>query len=73
MALPGAIEIALESKQTAGKKMNYRGPCDGEIGLPVDRFPEAPYGYLTWNNNDDGPGCLALTARRSGNSLVPPD
>jgi len=44
----------LETKQTYGMKVNYEGPNDGTIGLRFHkaRFPECPYGYLTWVNTD---------------------
>jgi len=42
----------LETKQTYGMRVNYNGPNDGRIGLSAQRFPESPYGYLTWVNTD---------------------
>ncbi|MCZ6634782.1 MAG: serine hydrolase [bacterium] len=44
----------LETKQTHGMRVNYEGPNDGMCHLRfcADRFPECPYGYLTWTNSD---------------------
>jgi hypothetical protein len=42
----------LESKQTSGMRVNYNGPNDGRVGLSPEKFPECPYGYLTWVNTD---------------------
>jgi CubicO group peptidase (beta-lactamase class C family) len=42
----------LESKHTHGAKVNYDGPDDGRVGLDPKRFPEAPYGFMTWVNID---------------------
>jgi CubicO group peptidase (beta-lactamase class C family) len=42
----------LESKQTSGMLVNYNGPNDGRIGLSPEKFPECPYGYLTWVNTN---------------------
>ena len=42
----------LEYKQTYGAKANYNGPDDGIISLSLKKFPEAPYGYMTWVNTD---------------------
>lgn len=42
----------LERKQTYGMKVNYEGPNDGRISLDPRKFPESPYGYLTWVNTD---------------------
>ncbi|MCX8038018.1 MAG: beta-lactamase family protein [Candidatus Sumerlaeia bacterium] len=44
----------LETKQTAGMRVNYHGPNDGQIGLDRygDRFEECPYGFMTWTNSD---------------------
>lgn len=45
----------LETKQTRGMKVNYNGPNDGRpttlFGKEA-RYPEAPYGFLTWVNTD---------------------
>ena len=43
---------ALETKQTRGMRVNYEGPNDGRIGLSPAKYPECPYGYLTWANTD---------------------
>ena len=45
---------ALETKQTQGMKVNYEGPNDGVSHLSAyeDKFPECPYGFLTWTNSD---------------------
>jgi CubicO group peptidase (beta-lactamase class C family) len=42
----------LERKQTRGMRVNYNGPNDGRIGLDPAKFPEAPYGFMTWVNTD---------------------
>ena len=42
----------LEQKQTGGIAVNYDGPDDGKIDLDPQRFPEAPYGFMTWVNTD---------------------
>ncbi len=42
----------LERKQTGGIGVNYNGPDDGTIDLDPQRFPEAPYGFMTWVNTD---------------------
>lgn len=42
----------LESKQTHGARVNYDGPDDGRVGLDPKKFPEAPYGFMTWVNTD---------------------
>jgi len=42
----------LERKQTGGIAVNYDGPDDGKIDLDPQRFPEAPYGFMTWVNTD---------------------
>ena len=42
----------LETKQTSGAIVNYDGPDDGKVGLDPKRFPEAPYGFMTWVNTD---------------------
>jgi CubicO group peptidase (beta-lactamase class C family) len=42
----------LESKQIHGARVNYDGPDDGRVGLDPKRFPEAPYGFMTWVNTD---------------------
>ena len=41
----------LERKQTAGMRVNYKGPYDGDVGLSEAQFPTPPYGYLTWTNS----------------------
>jgi hypothetical protein len=48
---PSFIE-QLESRQTRGAAVNYEGPDDGRVGLDPGRFPEAPYGFMTWVNTD---------------------
>ena len=52
--IPQAFVEALERKQTYGMSVNYEGPCDGKTHLHAyaDRFPECPYGYMTWVNTD---------------------
>jgi CubicO group peptidase (beta-lactamase class C family) len=50
--IPRSFVEALETKQTYGKKVNYKGPNDGIIGFNLKDFPESPYGYLTWVNTD---------------------
>jgi CubicO group peptidase (beta-lactamase class C family) len=50
--VPRAFVEALERKQTRGMKVNYQGPNDGMIGMDPKAFPEAPYGFLTWSNED---------------------
>ena len=43
----------LETKQTRGMLVNYVGPNDGTLPfLTPAKFPEAPYGYMTWVNTD---------------------
>ncbi|MDO8542763.1 MAG: hypothetical protein Q7S40_20165 [Opitutaceae bacterium] len=42
----------LERKQTKAMRVNYSGPDDGIIGLDPQKFPEVPYGYMTWVNTD---------------------
>lgn len=42
----------LERKQTHGIGVNYSGPDDGKVDLDLERFPEAPYGFMTWVNTD---------------------
>jgi CubicO group peptidase (beta-lactamase class C family) len=42
----------LETKQTYGMRVNYDGPYDGQVKLNPVRFPEVPYGFLTWTNTD---------------------
>jgi CubicO group peptidase (beta-lactamase class C family) len=47
---------ALESKQTKGMQAHYSGCNDGDypslLGLDSSKFPEAPYGYMTWTNSN---------------------
>lgn len=52
--IPSWFVEALETKQTYGMQVNYNGPNDGRPSIAdyADRFPEAPYGYLTWVNTD---------------------
>ncbi|MHC4435169.1 MAG: DUF5060 domain-containing protein, partial [Planctomycetota bacterium] len=50
--IPRSFVEQLETKQTAGAKVNYNGPDDGVMGLAPEQFPEAPYGYMTWVNTD---------------------
>ncbi|MBN1401463.1 MAG: serine hydrolase [Anaerolineae bacterium] len=51
--VPSAFVEELETKQTYGMRVNYRGPNDGRVGLDrYGRFHECPYGYLTWVNTD---------------------
>jgi len=52
--IPRTFVEQLETKQTQGMLANYHGPDDGDIGLPSDKFPETPYGYMTWVNTDGG-------------------
>ncbi len=41
----------LERKQTYGMRVNYEGPNDGTpSGMDLKRFPEVPYGFMTWVN-----------------------
>lgn len=42
----------LERKQTDEIPVNYDGPNDGRIDLNTQRFPDAPYGFMTWVNTD---------------------
>jgi len=43
----------LETKQTRGMLVNYNGPNDGTPGgMDPGKFPEAPYGFMTWVNTD---------------------
>jgi hypothetical protein len=51
--IPIAFIEQLESKQTRGAKVNYDGPDDGRVELDPGRFPEAPYGFMTWVNTDN--------------------
>jgi len=64
----------LETKQTRGMLVNYDGPNDGRIGLSPEKFPECPYGYLTWVNTDQDlfPGADSAWAcgRGAGGSIV---
>lgn len=50
--IPASFVDQLERKQTAGAKVNYNGPEDGRIALDPKKFPEAPYGFMTWVNTD---------------------
>jgi CubicO group peptidase (beta-lactamase class C family) len=58
----------LETKQTRGMRVNYRGPYDGIVDLDPAEFPEAPYGYFTWVNTDGDffPGASTAWAWGSG-------
>lgn len=43
----------LETRQTHGMHVNYKGPNDGApSGMDPALFPEAPYGFMTWVNTD---------------------
>ena len=42
---------ALETQQSSGMKVNYNGPNDGSVPFDTERFPEAPYGFMTWVNS----------------------
>lgn len=42
----------LERKQTGAIRVNYNGPDDGRIELDPEKFPEVPYGFMTWVNSD---------------------
>jgi len=43
----------LETKQTRGMRVNYNGPNDGApAGMDARKFPEVPYGFMTWVNTD---------------------
>jgi len=48
--IPQWFVEALERKQTRGAAVNYDGPDDGKVNLDPKRFPEAPYGFMTWVN-----------------------
>jgi CubicO group peptidase (beta-lactamase class C family) len=50
--IPRSFVEALEQKQTRGMKVNYNGPDDGIVPFSSDKFPESPYGYMTWVNTD---------------------
>lgn len=53
--VPRKFVEELEVKQTAGLKVNYNGPNDGRPTTLYGheaRYPEAPYGYMTWTNTD---------------------
>lgn len=50
--LPASFVRDLESKQTTGMLVNYDGPNDGDVNLGETDFHEAPYGFLTWVNDD---------------------
>lgn len=55
--IPRDFVEALERKQTYGMRPVYNGPDDGNVGqgwfqAHRDRFPEAPYGYMTWVNTE---------------------
>ncbi|MHC4497105.1 MAG: DUF5060 domain-containing protein, partial [Planctomycetota bacterium] len=64
----------LESKQTSGMSVNYNGPNDGRIDLSPKKFPECPYGYLTWVNTDrdlfDGADSAWACGRGAGGTVV---
>lgn len=64
----------LETKQTRGMRENYEGPNDGRIGLSPERYPECPYGYLTWVNTDGdyfaAADCARACAEGAGGSIV---
>lgn len=53
--VPRSFIEELETKQTRGMKINYDGPYDGRPSTLYGneaKFPEAPYGYMTWVNTD---------------------
>jgi hypothetical protein len=50
--IPRSFVEQLETKQTYGIRANYNGPDDGKINLDPKKFPEAPYGFMTWVNTD---------------------
>ena len=50
--VPAWFVRQLERKQTYGMLANYDGPNDGKIGLDPNKFPECPYGFMTWVNTD---------------------
>lgn len=58
----------LETKQTRGMLVNYKGPNDGTLPFDPKLFPEAPYGYMTWVNTDGDllPGADKAWAYASG-------
>ncbi len=64
----------VETKQTYGMRVNYDGPNDGRVGLSPERFPECPYGYLTWVNTDQdlfaGADSAWACGRGAGGSIV---
>jgi CubicO group peptidase (beta-lactamase class C family) len=64
----------LETKQTYGMRVNYNGPNDGRVGLSPEKFPECPYGYLTWVNTDrdlfEGADSAWACGRGAGGSIV---
>lgn len=50
--IPAWFVQQLERKQTYGMLINYDGPNDGKVGLDPEKFPEVPYGLMTWVNTD---------------------
>ena len=50
--IPGQFIGELEKKQTYDMLVNYDGPDDGKVSLDVKKFPEIPYGFMTWVNTD---------------------
>jgi hypothetical protein len=50
--IPQRFVEELETKQTRGMRVNYKGPDDGNVALDPKQFPEVPYGYMTWTNTD---------------------
>jgi hypothetical protein len=50
--VPAWFVRQLEHKQTYGMLANYKGPNDGIIDLDPAKFPECPYGLMTWVNTD---------------------
>ena len=72
--VPSWFVEELETKQTSGMRVNYDGPNDGRVGLSPQKFPECPYGYLTWVNTgrDLFPGADSAWAcgRGAGGSIV---
>lgn len=49
--IPPSFVEQLESRQTRGARVNYDGPDDGRVGLDPAKFPQAPYGFMTWVNS----------------------
>ena len=77
--VPGWFVRELETKRTRGAKANYDGPDDGKLSIDPKRYPEAPYGYMTWVNTvrrllpGAGPGLgLGQRVRRYRRYVEPP-